>query len=104
MVKKVSCGNVNIKLRATSHAKVQAWVSAINAVGSKRLESWRHPHRFKSFAPTRGLTDDGSQAQWFIDGEAAFEAIASSIEKAKSEVKFPNVYSDQLIFVTRFVH
>jgi hypothetical protein len=25
-------------------------------------------------------------AQWFIDGQAAFEAIASSIEEAKSEV------------------
>jgi phospholipase D1/2 len=26
--------------------------------------------------------------QWFIDGQAAFEAIASSIEEAKSEVSF----------------
>jgi phosphatidylserine/phosphatidylglycerophosphate/cardiolipin synthase-like enzyme len=34
------------------------------------------------------LVEDGSQAQWFIDGEAAFEVIASSIENAKSEVYF----------------
>ncbi|KAL0348053.1 UNVERIFIED_CONTAM: Phospholipase D zeta 1 [Sesamum angustifolium] len=82
----VSCGNRNIKLRTTSHAKVQDWVYAINAVGSKRSESWCHPHRFNSFAPIRGLIEDGSLAQWFIDGKAAFEAIALSIESAKSEI------------------
>lgn len=88
---KVSCGNRSIKLRTTSHAKVLDWVSAINEVGSKHSESWCHPHRFNSFAPTRGLVEDGSLAQWFIDGKAAFEAIALSIEGAKSEVKFPNM-------------
>lgn len=50
------------------------------------MEGWCCPHRFGSFAPTRGLTVDGSQAQWFVDGEAAFEAIASAIQDAKSEV------------------
>ncbi|KAK6143935.1 hypothetical protein DH2020_024283 [Rehmannia glutinosa] len=75
-----------IKLRTTSQAKAQEWVSAINAVGSKHSESWCHPHRFNSFAPTRGLVEDGSLAQWFIDGKAAFEAIALSIESAKSEI------------------
>lgn len=90
-VQKVSGENRNIKLRTTSHAKVIEWVSAINAVGLKHSESWFHPHRFNSFAPTRGLVEDGSAAQWFIDGKAAFEAIASSIEGAKSEVKFPNM-------------
>lgn len=83
---KVSGGNRSIKIRTTSSAKVLDWVSAINAVESKRSESWCHPHRFNSFAPTRGLVDDGSLAQWFIDGKAAFESIASSIERARSEV------------------
>ncbi|GFP79138.1 phospholipase d p1 [Phtheirospermum japonicum] len=82
----VSCGNRSIKIRTTSRAKVEEWVSSINAVGSKHSESWCHPHRFDSFAPTRGLVEDGSLAQWFIDGKAAFEAIASSIESAKSEI------------------
>lgn len=82
----VSGGNRNIKLRTTSHAKVRDWVFAINEVGSKRSESWCSLHRFNSFAPTRGLVEDGSQAQWFIDGKAAFEAIASSIENASSEI------------------
>ncbi|KZV19469.1 phospholipase D p1 [Dorcoceras hygrometricum] len=82
----VSGGNRNIKLRNTSHAKVREWVSAINEVGSKRSESWCSLHRFNSFAPTRGLVEDGSQAQWLIDGKAAFEAIASSLEKASSEI------------------
>ncbi|XP_012851481.1 PREDICTED: phospholipase D p1-like, partial [Erythranthe guttata] len=78
---------INIKIRGSSHAKVEDWVTEINAkIGSKRWESWCHPHRFNSFAPIRGLSDDGSQAQWFIDGDAAFEAIASSIENAKSEI------------------
>lgn len=86
---KVSCENRNIKIRTTSQAKVHYWVSAINGVGSKHSESWCHPHRFNSFAPTRGLVEDGTLAQWFIDGKAAFEAIALSIESAKSEVKFP---------------
>ncbi|CAN1183476.1 Phospholipase D zeta 1 [Linum perenne] len=38
------------------------------------------------------LSDDGSQAQWFIDGRAAFEPIASTIEDAKSEWLCPELY------------
>ena len=41
---------------------------------------------FGSFAPIRGLTEDGSQAQWFVDGQETFEAIATSIQDAKSVV------------------
>ncbi|KAL8134057.1 phospholipase D zeta 1-like [Apium graveolens] len=82
----VSSGNRSMKLRAGSHAKIKDWVSAINNVGFKLPEGWCHPHRFGSFAPSRGLTDDGSQAQWFIDGQTAFEAIASAIENANSEI------------------
>ncbi|KAK2637963.1 hypothetical protein Ddye_025758 [Dipteronia dyeriana] len=83
---KVSCGNRSIKFRSTSKGKVKDWVAAINDAGLRPLEGWCHPHRFGSFAPPRGLVEDGSQAQWFIDGQAAFEAIASSIEDAKSEI------------------
>ncbi|OMO83416.1 Phospholipase D family [Corchorus olitorius] len=44
-------------------------------------------HAFKVIGNfKRGLTEDGSQAQWFVDGRAAFDAIASSIEDAKSEI------------------
>lgn len=83
---KVSCGNRSIKLRTTSSGKVKEWVAAINDAGLGPLEGWCHPHRFGSYAPPRGLTEDGSQAQWFIDGQAAFEAIASAIKNAKSQV------------------
>ncbi|CAI0404922.1 unnamed protein product [Linum tenue] len=76
----VSSGNRSIRVRATSSGKVKGWVAAIND------SSWCHPHRFGSFAPPRGLTNDGSEAQWFVDGEAAFDAIASAIEDAKSEI------------------
>ncbi|KAM7469917.1 hypothetical protein LguiA_008100 [Lonicera macranthoides] len=82
----VSSGNRCIKLRSTSIAKVRDWVSAINDAGLRPPEGWCNPHRFGSFAPPRGLIEDGSEAQWFIDGQAAFEAIASSIENAKSEI------------------
>ncbi|KAJ0015129.1 hypothetical protein Pint_19691 [Pistacia integerrima] len=83
---KVSCGNRTIDLRTTSNGKVKEWIGAINDAGLRPHEGWCHPHRFGSFAPPRGLTEDGSQAQWFIDGQAAFEAIASAIEDAKSEI------------------
>ncbi|WCJ23428.1 phospholipase D P1 [Euphorbia peplus] len=83
---KVKCGNRSIKLRAKTGAKVKEWVAAINDAGLRPPEGWCHPHRFGSFAPPRGLTEDGSQAQWFVDGRAAFDAIASSIEDAKSEI------------------
>ncbi|KAJ4956562.1 hypothetical protein NE237_013345 [Protea cynaroides] len=83
---KVSCGNRTIKLRTKSNAKVKEWVAAINDAGLRPPEGWCHRHRFGSFAPPRGLTEDGSQAQWFVDGQAAFEAIASAIEEAKSEI------------------
>ncbi|KAL6146533.1 hypothetical protein ACLB2K_057211 [Fragaria x ananassa] len=83
---RVASGNQNLRLRTTSKAKVKDWITAINDTGLRPHEGCCHPHRFGSFAPPRGLTDDGSQAQWFIDGEAAFEAIASSIEGANSEI------------------
>jgi len=81
-----SCGRT-IKLRTRSSSKVKDWVTAINAA-RQPPEGWCYPHRFGSFAPPRGLLEDGSMVQWFIDGQAAFEAIASSIEEAKSEVSF----------------
>ncbi|KAG6599213.1 Phospholipase D zeta 2, partial [Cucurbita argyrosperma subsp. sororia] len=83
---KVRGGNGNLRFRTTSTAKVKKWVSAINDAGFGSKDGWCHPHRFGSFAPQRGLSDDESQAQWFIDGRAAFEAIACSIEAAKSEI------------------
>ncbi|GAB4835774.1 Phospholipase D zeta 1 [Ancistrocladus abbreviatus] len=83
---KVSCGNRTIRLRTISSNKVREWVSAINDSVQRPPEGWCHPHRFGSFAPPRGLTEDGSEVQWFIDGQAAFEAIASSIENAESEI------------------
>ncbi|CAI9103469.1 OLC1v1001952C1 [Oldenlandia corymbosa var. corymbosa] len=83
---KVSCGTRRVKLRSSNYARVKDWVSAINDVGLTPHDGWCKTHRFGSFAPPRGLADDGSQAQWFIDGKTAFEAIASSVEKAKSEI------------------
>ncbi|OMP03351.1 Phospholipase D/Transphosphatidylase [Corchorus capsularis] len=83
---RVSCGNGSINLRVTSNGKVKEWVAAINDAGVGAPEGWCYPHRFGSFAPQRGLNEDGSRAQWFIDGKSAFEAIASSIEKANSEI------------------
>ena len=83
----MSSGGRTIKLRTRSSSKVKDWVTAINAA-RQPPEGWSYPHRFGSFAPPRGLLEDGSMAQWFIDGQAGFEAIASSIEHAKSEVCF----------------
>ncbi|KAJ7955153.1 Phospholipase [Quillaja saponaria] len=83
---KVVCGSRSIRIRSKSNGKVKDWVAAINDAGLRPPEGWCHPHRYGSFAPPRGLTDDGSEAQWFVDGQAAFEAIASAIEDAKSEV------------------
>ncbi|XP_027165405.1 phospholipase D zeta 1 isoform X1 [Coffea eugenioides] len=83
---RVSCGIRCIKVRTKANAKVKDWVAAINDAGLRPPEGWCHPHRFGSFAPPRGLTEDGSQAQWFVDGRVAFEAIALAIEDAKSEI------------------
>lgn len=82
----VSCGSRTIKLRVKSSAKVKDWVAAINDAVLRPPEGWCSPHRFGSFAPPRGLIEDHSQAQWFIDGQAAFDAISSAIEGAKSEI------------------
>ncbi|KAL6503364.1 Phospholipase D zeta 1 [Orobanche gracilis] len=83
---RVTCGTRSIKLRTKSNEKVKDWVVAINDAGLRPPEGWCHPHRFGSFAPPRGLTDDSSETQWFVDGRAAFEAIALAIEEAKSEI------------------
>lgn len=99
----MACGNRCIKVRIRSGAKVRDWVAAINDAGLRPPEGWCHPHRFGSFAPPRGLTEDGSQAQWFVDGRAAFEAIASSIENAKSEVhSLPSYFIRKLKILSLF--
>ncbi|OMO79005.1 Glycosyl transferase, family 8, partial [Corchorus capsularis] len=60
---------------------------SLSFLGVGAPEGWCYPHRFGSVAaPQKGLNEGGSQAQWFIDGKSAFEEIASSIEKAKSEI------------------
>ncbi|CAN0914132.1 Phospholipase D zeta 2, partial [Linum grandiflorum] len=82
----VSSGNRSIRVSTTSTDKVKGWITAINDASLRPVDGWCHPHRFGSFAPPRGLTNDGSQAQWFVDGEVSFEAIASAIEDAKSEI------------------
>ncbi|KAK8979953.1 hypothetical protein V6N11_061697 [Hibiscus sabdariffa] len=65
----VTCGIRSIRLRTKSGAKAKGWVAAINDAGPglRPPEGWCHPHRFGSFAPPRGLTEDGSQAQWFVE-------------------------------------
>ncbi|KAI9122956.1 hypothetical protein K1719_005845 [Acacia pycnantha] len=83
---KVTSGNRSIRVRVKGSDKVKDWVTAINDAGVKPPEGWCHPHRYGSFSPPRGLIEDDSQAQWFVDGQAAFEAISSSIEEAKSEI------------------
>ncbi|KAG9129798.1 hypothetical protein Leryth_016007 [Lithospermum erythrorhizon] len=83
---KVSCGTRSMELRTTSHTKVKDWIRAINEVGVTPSEGWCRSHRFGSFAPQRGLADDTSKAQWFVDGKVAFDSIALAIESAKSEI------------------
>ncbi|KAJ7980310.1 Phospholipase [Quillaja saponaria] len=83
---KVACGSWSIRIRSQSNTKVKDWVAAINDAGRRPPEGWCHPHCYGSFATPRGLTEDGSRVQRLIDGRAAFEAIASAIEDAKSEV------------------
>jgi phospholipase D1/2 len=82
----VVCGNRTIKIRSKRAGIARDWVAAINDAGLRPPEGWCHPHRYGSFAPPRGDYDDGSAAQWFIDGRAGFNAIASAIQDAKSEV------------------
>ncbi|OIW17691.1 hypothetical protein TanjilG_29041 [Lupinus angustifolius] len=93
---KVTCGNRSIELRVKSSRKVADWLAAINDAGLRTRERWCQHHRYDSFAPPRGLIEDGSQAQWFVDGQAAFEAIASSIKNAKSERPFQTKASSRL--------
>ncbi|KAL1803711.1 phospholipase D zeta 1 isoform X2 [Daucus carota subsp. sativus] len=82
----VFCGNRSLRLRCKNSAKVKDWVAAINDAVIRLPEGWCHPHRFGSYAPPRGLTEDGSEVQWFVDGQAAFDSIALAINGAKSEI------------------
>jgi phospholipase D1/2 len=81
----ITCGNRAVKLRTRRAGSSKDWVASINDAGLRPPEGWCHPHRYSSFAPPRGFSD-GSEAQWFIDGRAAFEAIATAIENARSEI------------------
>ncbi|XP_078159578.1 phospholipase D zeta 1-like isoform X2 [Carex rostrata] len=100
----ISCGSRTVKMRLRSKSKVTGWVAAINDAGLRPPEGWCHPHRFGSFAPPRGFTDDGTQAQWFVDGEAAFAAIAASIEEAKSEIFITDWWMCPELYLRRPFH
>jgi hypothetical protein len=52
----------------------------------------------------RGLIEDDSHAQWFVDGQAAFEVIASSIEDAKSEVCFFSAITLKATFMITYLY
>lgn len=47
------------------------------------------------------MTADGSEVQWFIDGKTAFEAIASAIEEAKSEIFIPSWWICPEVYLRR---
>jgi phospholipase D1/2 len=81
----VTCGTRSVRIRTQRAGRAKGWVANINDAGLRPPEGWCHPHRFGSFAPPRGFSD-GSEAQWFVDGKAAFEAIATAIENARSEI------------------
>ena len=83
---KVNCNNREVTFRTSRAVSARDWVDAINDAAVKPSDGWCKPHRFGSYAPQRGLTPDGSEAQWFVDGKAAFEAIAMAIESAQSEI------------------
>ncbi|KAK8946601.1 Phospholipase D p1 [Platanthera zijinensis] len=100
----VSSGSRTINLRVKSSGKIKDWVAAINDAGLRPPEGWCYPHRFGSFAPQRGLIEDGSQVQWFVDGQAAFNAIASSIEDAKSEIFITDWWLCPELFLRRPFH
>ncbi|XP_024392691.1 phospholipase D zeta 1 [Physcomitrium patens] len=82
----VNCGNRELKFRTSRAVSARDWVDAINNAAVKPSDGWCNPHRFGSYAPQRGMTADGSVAQWFIDGRAAFDAIMMAIESAQSEI------------------
>ncbi|KAG0590254.1 hypothetical protein KC19_1G084700 [Ceratodon purpureus] len=82
----VNCGNREVTFRTGRAVSARDWVDAINDAAVKPSDGWCNPHRFGSYAPQRGLASDGSEAQWFVDGKAAFEAIAVAIESAQSEI------------------
>lgn len=103
-ISQVTSGNRSIRIRAKSSAKVKDWVASINDAALRPPEGWCHPHRFGSYAPPRGLTDDGSQAQWFVDGGAAFAAIAAAIENAKSEVYHFSLLGVEMDEVLNFIY
>ena len=82
----VDCGNRQLKFRTNRPVNSRDWVEAINDAAVKPSEGWCNPHRFDSYAPQRGLIPDGSEAQWYVDGRAAFDAITVAIENAESEI------------------
>ncbi|KAL8171808.1 hypothetical protein V2J09_023612 [Rumex salicifolius] len=98
-----SCGQ-STSLRTSSTTKVKDWISAINDAAQRPVEGWSHPHRFSSFAPQRGLTRDGSEVQWFVDGRAAFESIALSIENAQSQIFITGWWLCPELYLSRPFH
>ncbi|XVF78354.1 hypothetical protein PTKIN_Ptkin14bG0124900 [Pterospermum kingtungense] len=70
-----------------------------------RPEGWCYPHCFGSFAPPRGLNEDESQAQWFIDDihnwPVALPRIVSEVTFSKSHHEELVIVDYQIIFIGR---
>ncbi|KAF3773913.1 Phospholipase D zeta 1 [Nymphaea thermarum] len=62
----LSCRSRTLKLRTSNKAKVHDWVVSVNDAAVRPPEGWCYPHRFCAFSPLRGLNEDGSQAQWYV--------------------------------------
>ncbi|KAI3992768.1 hypothetical protein MKX01_021729 [Papaver californicum] len=72
--REVSSGAQSMKLKTRSSNKVRDWVAAINKAVIQPPEGW-----------CLGLTEDGSQAQWFVTGRLHLKLLPKQLRKAKSE-------------------
>lgn len=88
-------GSRELRLRLESERQMLEWKDAIvDAVGSS---IWTSQHRFGSFAPQR----THSHANYFVDGEDYFEAVAQALESARDTIYIQGWWLSPEIFLKR---
>ncbi|XP_062605335.1 phospholipase D1-like [Saccostrea cucullata] len=77
--------------------KADEWQAAIEDVAKTTGKDYARVSRFEAFAPIR----EKSYAQWFIDGDSYFSAVADALEEAKEEIFISDWWLSPEIYMKR---
>lgn len=84
-------------LSCWTERKASEWMKSIVHVMATTGADWIKEHPHSSYAPIR----ENCYAQWFVDGEAYFDAVADALESAEEEILITGWWVSPEIYLRR---